>query len=295
LVAQADQIVVGVRQDASVSFSPDAGFTSDSTLARVVARADWAWNDVRRLPHHGGAVMADPRWKATTNVVVAGTPIEAGATFTAAAEKVADAVARGWVEPAPEKARRSRDPKRDRGHVVVRSGSRGRRRSGGAADPGRTRRHRGPDDRPRTAACARPSACSKPSPYRPTSIPASRLAKSFTSLTRRRGGCRRAAGLGSDVPAGQQLHHRRGTEMSQTAPRRGRCRRSARSDGGAWVSEQIPTPICLQIDRIAATCRRRFGGRSVPGFRPVPAGVSRTCGRVETDSPDGEIHAGNRG
>ena len=45
LVAQADQIVVGVRQDASVSFSPDAGFTSDSTLARVVARADWAWND----------------------------------------------------------------------------------------------------------------------------------------------------------------------------------------------------------------------------------------------------------
>lgn len=45
LVAQADQIVAGVRQDASVSFSPDAGFTSDSTLARVVARADWAWND----------------------------------------------------------------------------------------------------------------------------------------------------------------------------------------------------------------------------------------------------------
>jgi HK97 family phage major capsid protein len=45
LVAQADQIVVGVRQDASVSFSPDAGFTSDSTLARVVARADWQWND----------------------------------------------------------------------------------------------------------------------------------------------------------------------------------------------------------------------------------------------------------
>jgi HK97 family phage major capsid protein len=45
LVAQADQIVVGVREDASVDFSPDAGFTSDSTLARVVARVDWAWND----------------------------------------------------------------------------------------------------------------------------------------------------------------------------------------------------------------------------------------------------------
>jgi hypothetical protein len=28
-----------------VSFSPDAGFTSDSTLARVVARADFAVND----------------------------------------------------------------------------------------------------------------------------------------------------------------------------------------------------------------------------------------------------------
>ena len=46
LVAQADQIVVGVRQDASVDFSSDAGFSSDTTLARVVARVDWAWNDV---------------------------------------------------------------------------------------------------------------------------------------------------------------------------------------------------------------------------------------------------------
>jgi HK97 family phage major capsid protein len=46
LVVQADQIVMGVRQDASVSFSPDAGFTSDSTLARVVARVDWGWGDV---------------------------------------------------------------------------------------------------------------------------------------------------------------------------------------------------------------------------------------------------------
>jgi hypothetical protein len=45
--------------------------------------------------------MSDPRWKATTNVVVAGTPIAAGTTFTASAEKVADAVKRGWVQPAP--------------------------------------------------------------------------------------------------------------------------------------------------------------------------------------------------
>jgi hypothetical protein len=45
LVAQADQIVFGVPQDASVDFSPDAGFTSDSTVARVVARVDWASND----------------------------------------------------------------------------------------------------------------------------------------------------------------------------------------------------------------------------------------------------------
>ena len=41
LVAQADQIVVALRQDATVTFSPDAGFTSDSTLARVVARVDF--------------------------------------------------------------------------------------------------------------------------------------------------------------------------------------------------------------------------------------------------------------
>jgi HK97 family phage major capsid protein len=44
LVAQADQIVVGVRQDASVSFSTDAAFSSDSTLTRIVARV-WKWND----------------------------------------------------------------------------------------------------------------------------------------------------------------------------------------------------------------------------------------------------------
>ena len=46
--------------------------------------------------------MADPRWKATTNVVNAGKPVKAGETFTAPADTVADAVARGWVQPAPE-------------------------------------------------------------------------------------------------------------------------------------------------------------------------------------------------
>jgi HK97 family phage major capsid protein len=51
LVAQADQIVVGLRQDASVSFSPDAGFTSDSTLARVVARVDFQLNDPDGVYH----------------------------------------------------------------------------------------------------------------------------------------------------------------------------------------------------------------------------------------------------
>lgn len=45
LVAQADQIVVGVRQDAEVTFSPHSAFTSDAVVARVVARADVGIND----------------------------------------------------------------------------------------------------------------------------------------------------------------------------------------------------------------------------------------------------------
>jgi hypothetical protein len=43
------------------------------------------------------------KWKATTAIVVAGEPVKAGATFTAPAEAVADAVARKLVEPAREK------------------------------------------------------------------------------------------------------------------------------------------------------------------------------------------------
>ncbi len=49
LVAQADQIVVGVRQDADVTFSAHSAFTSDAVVARVVARADVGTNDVAGL------------------------------------------------------------------------------------------------------------------------------------------------------------------------------------------------------------------------------------------------------
>ncbi len=45
VVAQADQIVVAVRKDASVAFSTDAAFTADGTIARVIARLDAGVND----------------------------------------------------------------------------------------------------------------------------------------------------------------------------------------------------------------------------------------------------------
>lgn len=47
IVGDAGQIVVGVRRDIEVAFSADAKFTSDSVAARVTARADWGWNDIR--------------------------------------------------------------------------------------------------------------------------------------------------------------------------------------------------------------------------------------------------------
>ena len=50
--------------------------------------------------------MSDPRWKATRAIVVAGTPVNEGQVFTASEEKVANAVARGWVKPAPANGRR---------------------------------------------------------------------------------------------------------------------------------------------------------------------------------------------
>jgi Phage capsid family len=49
VVAQADQIVVAVRSDASVEFSRDARFEYDATLARVIARIDGGIADARGL------------------------------------------------------------------------------------------------------------------------------------------------------------------------------------------------------------------------------------------------------
>ena len=40
LVAQADQLVVAVREDASVTFSSESAFTTDATQVRVVCRVD---------------------------------------------------------------------------------------------------------------------------------------------------------------------------------------------------------------------------------------------------------------
>jgi HK97 family phage major capsid protein len=47
LVAEARQIVVGVRKDIEVAFSGDSRFTADAVVARVVARFDWGFNDPR--------------------------------------------------------------------------------------------------------------------------------------------------------------------------------------------------------------------------------------------------------
>ena len=44
-MAQADQIVVGIRSDATVAFSTDARFTSDGTVCRVITRIDAGVND----------------------------------------------------------------------------------------------------------------------------------------------------------------------------------------------------------------------------------------------------------
>lgn len=45
LICEARFISVAIRKDASVSFSGDAAFTSDSTVARVTMRVDWAVSD----------------------------------------------------------------------------------------------------------------------------------------------------------------------------------------------------------------------------------------------------------
>jgi HK97 family phage major capsid protein len=54
LVAQADQIIVGVRTDPSVAFSSDAAFAVDGTVARVIARLDAGVNDASGLCTLGG-------------------------------------------------------------------------------------------------------------------------------------------------------------------------------------------------------------------------------------------------
>lgn len=45
--------------------------------------------------------MAAPRFKAITDLVIAGQAVKAGETSTATQEQVDDALARGLVEPAP--------------------------------------------------------------------------------------------------------------------------------------------------------------------------------------------------
>ena len=49
LVAEARQILIGLRQDATVQFSEHAKFTADSVVARVICRADFDVNDSNGL------------------------------------------------------------------------------------------------------------------------------------------------------------------------------------------------------------------------------------------------------
>ncbi len=47
LVADMNYVVVGVRRDGRVDFSPDAGFSQDAVLARITMRCDYGWSDVK--------------------------------------------------------------------------------------------------------------------------------------------------------------------------------------------------------------------------------------------------------
>lgn len=51
LIAEAKQIVVCLRQDATVAVSSDASFDSDASLVRVIARTDIGINDANGLCH----------------------------------------------------------------------------------------------------------------------------------------------------------------------------------------------------------------------------------------------------
>lgn len=47
LAMDTKQVVIGIRRDIEIAFSSEAKFTADSIAARVTARIDWAWNDIR--------------------------------------------------------------------------------------------------------------------------------------------------------------------------------------------------------------------------------------------------------
>jgi Phage capsid family len=54
VIAEADQIVVTVREDASVAVSDQFAFNADGTVVRVVARVDVRVNDPDGLMRHQG-------------------------------------------------------------------------------------------------------------------------------------------------------------------------------------------------------------------------------------------------
>jgi HK97 family phage major capsid protein len=58
LVADPTQIVVAVRQDASVAVSADVSFTSDASVARVIARLDCGVNDPKGLTSIAATMLA---------------------------------------------------------------------------------------------------------------------------------------------------------------------------------------------------------------------------------------------
>jgi HK97 family phage major capsid protein len=64
LVAQADQVVVAIREDASVAVSDQADFASDATLARVIARLDVGVNDLGGLCAIRAVAAQEARGKA---------------------------------------------------------------------------------------------------------------------------------------------------------------------------------------------------------------------------------------
>jgi HK97 family phage major capsid protein len=64
LVVDPAQIVVAVRQDASVAVSADASFTSDAAICRVIARLDCGVNDPKGLTSIAATTMAAAEAKA---------------------------------------------------------------------------------------------------------------------------------------------------------------------------------------------------------------------------------------